>query len=76
MEIKTLEDVKQLVKEYEDGKTQSEDGNAYFLINKELADEIEGWLWDYHVSKEGYWFEYDLVPLTLAPEIYLLKFHI
>ena len=76
MGINTLEDIKQLVKEYEDGKTQSEDGNAYFLINKELAGEIEGWLWDYHVSKEGYWLEYDLVPITNAPETYLLKLYI
>ena len=76
MEIKTLEDIKELVKEYGEGEIQSTDGNAYFIISKKLADEVDGWLWEYSYSKDGDWFDYDLVPLTLAPETYLLKFYI
>ena len=76
MEINTLEDIKKLVKEYGEGKIESADGDAYFIIKKELADGIKEWLFKYSRSENGKWLEYDLAPFINAPEMYLLKFYI
>ena len=76
MEINTLEDIKKLVEAYGEGKIESADGNAYFIIKKELADGIKEWLFKYSRSEDGRWFEYDLVPFTNAPEMYLLAFYL
>ena len=72
MGIITIEDIKKLVKEYRKGKIKSADGNAYFIIKKELAE----WLFKYSCSEDGKWLEYDLVPFINAPETYVLRFYV
>ena len=41
MEINTLEDIKKLVEEYGEGKIESADGNAYFIIKKNQQTELK-----------------------------------
>ena len=72
MEIKTLEDIQELVKEYREIKYP--DGNFYFTIGKELANETEKWLYKYSHSKEGRWLDYEIAQSTNEPEIYILIF--
>ena len=70
MEIKTLEDIKELVARY---KEIYKDGNLYFTMRQELARETETWLHKYSHS-EGRWLDYELAQSTNEPEIYILIF--
>ena len=71
MEIKTLEDIKELVARYEE---IYKDGNLYFTMRQELACETQKWLYKYSHSKEGRWLDYDIAQSTNEPEIYILIF--
>ena len=71
MEIKTLEDIKDLVARY---KETCKDGNLYFTMRQELVSETGKWLYKYSHSEEGRWLDYELAQSTNEPEIYILIF--
>ena len=74
MKIKTLEDIQDLVAKYREVALLV--GDWYFLIKKELVDEIDGWLFEYSNSEQGRWFNYELIQIQDEPQIYLLKFYV
>ena len=71
MEIKTLEDIQDLVTEY---RETYKDGNLYFTMRQELARETEKWLYKYTHSEEGRWLDYELAQSINDLEIYILIF--
>lgn len=72
MELKTLEDIQDLVAEYREIKYK--DGNLYFTMRQELARETEKWLHKYSHKEEGRWLDYEIAQSTNEPEIYILIF--
>ena len=74
MEIKTLEDIQDLVAEYREVALLV--GDWYFLIKKEFVNEIDGWLFEYSNSEQGRWFEYEFMSIKNEPRVYILRFYI
>ena len=72
MEIKTLEDIEKIVKEF--GESAYDD-DWYFIINKEFVDGIRKWLDSYVYTIEGEWLSYSLKEALNETEIYILHLY-
>ena len=71
MGIITTQDIEKIVQQYAD----SSDGDWYFIVNKEFLDGIDKWLWEYSISEEGWWLNYQIYTAQNEEQMYILRFY-